>query len=296
MDGDLDQFIVYLAVEKGLSANTLAAYSADLRELAEFAGKNLGIARWSDLTRDQIVRYLEVAGNNLTQRSKARRLAAMRSFFKYLEGNRKVSPNPVANIRFPKICVALPHFLSAAEIENLLTGPDPKTPLGQRDKAMLELLYATGLRVSELTDLRLQQVHLDPGYLVVRGKGDKERLVPVGEWAIEALRSYLEEGRKELTRKVLPVPEVFVNRRGARLSRQGIWKIIKHYAKITGVQQNLTPHMLRHSFATHLLEHGADLRSLQAMLGHADISTTQIYTHVARTRLKEIHRQFHPRP
>jgi len=168
-------------------------------------------------------------------------------------------------------------------------------PRGKRDKAMLELLYAAGLRVSELTDLQLRQLHLRPGYLVVLGKGGKERLVPLGEWAAEALKIYLEEGRTILLKGGSP-QEIFINHRGKKLSRQGVWKIIKHYALQARIRQNITPHMLRHSFATHLLENGADLRSLQTMLGHADISTTQIYTHVARTRLKEIHQKYHPRP
>jgi integrase/recombinase XerD len=167
--------------------------------------------------------------------------------------------------------------------------------LGLRDKAMFELMYATGLRVSELTDLQLGQVHLEPGYLIVRGKGDKERLTPMGEYASDALKAYLQHGRPPLIRVRAP-SEVFLNHRGRKLTRQGFWKLIKQYAVLAGIRQNLTPHMLRHSFATHLLENGADLRTVQALLGHVDISTTQIYTHVARARLKEIHRKHHPRP
>jgi len=193
-----------------------------------------------------------------------------------------------------KAGLSLPKVLSGLEVEALLEQPDTAHPLGKRDKAMLELFYASGLRVSELTDLQLRQLHLDPGYLVILGKGGKERLVPLGEWATEALKAYLEDGRMSLL-KGGSREEVFLNHRGKKLSRQGVWKIIKHYALSAGVRQNITPHMLRHSFATHLLENGADLRSLQTMLGHADISTTQIYTHVARTRLKEIHQKYHPR-
>lgn len=294
MDGELDLFLDYLAVERGLSTNTLTAYSSDLREFAQFV-EGSGISAWSAVCRDHVRGYLESVGESLTHRSKARRLAAMRSFFKYLERLGKISRNPTAGVRFPKFHAALPHVLSASDVESLLAAPDSKTPLGQRDKAMLELFYATGLRVSELVTLQLQQVFLDPGYLVVRGKGDKERLVPMGEWARDALHAYLEEGRRKLSPKVRSGPEVFLNRHGKKLSRQGVWKIIKQYARLLGIKQNLTPHMLRHSFATHLLENGADLRSLQAMLGHSDISTTQIYTHVARARLKEIHRKYHPR-
>ena len=295
MEGELDLFLDYLAVERGLSTNTLAAYGSDLRELVDFL-LNQGMSAWEGVSPEHIHRYLESLGSSLSHRSKARRLAAMRSFFKYLERSGRIERNPSSGIRFPKFHAALPHVLSGQEVEQLLAGPNSNTSLGQRDKAMFELLYATGLRVSELVNLQLQQVYLDPGYLVVRGKGDKERLVPMGEWAADALSLYLEGGRRTLTRKNLSAVEVFVNSRGHKLSRQGVWKIIKHYAKLSGIKQNLAPHMLRHSFATHLLENGADLRSLQAMLGHADISTTQIYTHVARSRLKEIHKKHHPRP
>ncbi|MDY0042499.1 MAG: site-specific tyrosine recombinase XerD [Desulforhabdus sp.] len=295
MEGSLDLFFDYLAVERGLSANTLTAYSSDLRELAQFV-RELEIGEWRDVSKNHIQDYLALIGESLTQRSRARRLAAFRSFFKFLEMRRHIVKNPTSGIRFPKFHAGLPHVLSSTEVESLLAAPDRKTVLGRRDKAMLELLYAAGLRVSELVNLQLQQVCLDPGYLVVRGKGDKERLVPMGEWAADALRAYLEDGRMKLVRKGWSVSEVFLNGRGSKLSRQGIWKIIKRYARNSGIKQNLSPHMLRHSFATHLLENGADLRSLQAMLGHADISTTQIYTHVARARLKEIHQKFHPRP
>jgi len=295
MDTNVDLFLDYLAVERGLSTNTIIAYSSDLRELAQFL-KKLAIMDWGDVSKNHIQEYLASVGESLTHRSRARRLAAMRSFFKYLERRRSIGRNPTAGIRFPKFHAALPHVLSASEVENLLAAADAKTILGQRDKAMLELLYAAGLRVSELVNLQLQQVHLEPGYLVVRGKGDKERLVPMGEWAADALKIYLEDARTKLVRKGRSVSEVFLNGRGNKLSRQGMWKIIKRYAERSGIRQDLSPHTLRHSFATHLLENGADLRSLQAMLGHADISTTQIYTHVARARLKEIHRKFHPRP
>jgi integrase/recombinase XerD len=207
----------------------------------------------------------------------------------------KIQRNPATRLRSLKFRAGLPRILSTSEVEALLEQPDTIQPLGQRDKALLELMYATGLRVSELTGLQLHQVHLDAGYIVVRGKGDRERLVPMSEWAAQSLQEYLEEGRVKLLKKAHN-SMVFLNHHGRKLSRQGVWKTIKRYATQAGIQQNLTPHMLRHSFATHLLENGADLRSLQALLGHVDISTTQIYTHVAQTRLKEIHREFHPRP
>lgn len=294
MDHLLDLFLNYLSVEKGLSANTIAAYGADLQEMMEYL-KELGISGFDEVARDHIVGYLGWLDKGLSARSKARRLAALRSLFNYLEKMAKVRSNPAARVRFPKYLVGLPVVLSSSEVEALLENPDVNTPLGKRDRAILELFYATGLRVSELTDLELSGVHPDPGYVVIRGKGDKERLVPMGECARDALDAYLEEGRIALL-KGGSSPYLFLNHRGKKLSRQGVWKMIKNCALQTGIRRNLTPHTLRHSFATHLLEHGADLRSLQAMLGHADISTTQIYTHVATLRLKEIHERFHPRP
>jgi integrase/recombinase XerD len=294
MDHLIDRFLNYLAVERGLSANTLVAYSSDLQEIKGFLNAK-GIAHWDEMTRDHISAYIQALGRRLSDRSKARRMAALRSFFKHLQVLEAIRQNPAARITFPKAGLTLPKVLSGADVEALLLQPDVLQPRGKRDKAMLELFYATGLRVSELTDLQLGQLHLVPGYLVVLGKGGKERLVPLGEWAAEALKVYLEEGRTKLLKGGSPL-EIFINHRGKKLSRQGVWKIIKHYALQARIRQNITPHMLRHSFATHLLENGADLRSLQTMLGHADISTTQIYTHVARTRLKEIHQKYHPRP
>ncbi len=293
MDEHVDRFYDHCSVERGLSANTLVSYGNDLRRFVQYL-KSRGTLNWKEVSHEDVTGYLESRGKELSHRSRARNLATIRSFFKYLVASKVVPGNPASRVRFPKLRIALPKFLTSAEVESLLSGPDPTKPLGQRDKAMLELLYATGLRVSELAGLKLQQVHLNAGYLVVRGKGDKERLVPMGEWACEALRSYLEEGRVAILGKAFH-QNVFLNHRANRISRQGIWKIIKQYSKVCGIHKNLTPHLLRHSFATHLLENGADLRSLQAMLGHADISTTQIYTHVARTRLKEIHRNYHPR-
>ncbi len=234
-------------------------------------------------------------GPSFSPRSRARRLAALRTFFKFLEKEGLVQGNPASLVHFPKLGPQLPKSLTSAAIESLLALPDTAKPLGQRDRAMFELLYACGLRVSELGGLQLSQIALEPGYLTVRGKGEKERLIPMGELAAESLKTYLQYGRLKLLKKGF-IPEVFINARGEKLSRQGIWKIIKSSARKAGITTNITPHMLRHSFATHLLENGADLRSLQVMLGHSDIATTQIYTHVARERLKEIHRKYHPRP
>jgi integrase/recombinase XerD len=294
VDRSVDRFLSYLSVERGFSGNTLSAYSGDLQDLTRCLARQ-EVSAWSEVTREHILGYLEGLGPDISQRSKARKLAAFRSFFKFLERVEKMDSNPASRVRLPKVKAGLPKVLSCAEVEALLEKPDTARPLGLRDKAMFELLYATGLRVSELAELRITQVHLEPGYVVIRGKGDKERLVPLGEWASEALKAYLRDGRPRLLKEA-QAKEVFLNRNGSGLSRQGIWKIIKQYALEAGIQRTMSPHVLRHSFATHLLENGADLRSLQVMLGHANISTTQIYTHVAQTRLKEIHRKHHPRP
>ncbi|MEN6436968.1 MAG: site-specific tyrosine recombinase XerD [Syntrophobacter sp.] len=294
METLVDLFLNHLSVERGFSANTLSAYSRDLADLQTELQAS-GIASWEEVSRDHISGYIEKLGAEISPRSRARKLAAFRSFFKFLERSGRIRMNPASLVRFPKLDLQLPKVLGMADIESLLARPNPATPLGQRDRAMFELLYASGLSVSELASLQLKQVFIDPGYILVLGKGDKERLVPMGEQATEALTIFLREGRPRLIKKGF-APEVFVNARGSGLSRQGIWKIIRQHALGAGITRNITPHMLRHSFATHLLENGVDLRSLQMMLGHSDISTTQIYTHVARERLKEIHRKYHPRP
>ncbi|MGD9506365.1 MAG: site-specific tyrosine recombinase XerD [Syntrophobacteraceae bacterium] len=296
MDRELDRFLEHLMVERGVSGNTLDAYGRDLSEFSRKLRKQ-GVGAWEEVTGEHILECMDAPEDAaLSPRTRARRLAAVRSFFRWMTVQGVLRQNPAVRLRFPKLGIALPKALSGSEVEALLAQPDPSKPLGLRDKAMFEIMYASGLRVSELTGLTLGQVHADPGYLIVRGKGDKERVVPMGQWACEALKTYLESARPKLLRGGASTPEVFVNHHGRKLTRQGVWKIIKQYALQAGIQKNLTPHMLRHSFATHLLENGVDLRSLQAMLGHADISTTQIYTHVTRARLKEIHSTFHPRP
>ena len=295
MEADwVDRFLEHLLLERGLSGNTVTAYASDLREVSRSLDA-LGRNRWSEVRSEDLQRCFDRDDREMAPRSRARKLATVRSFFKYLMVCGLIQENPGSRLRFPKVRAVLPRVLSGSEVESLLSQPDVRVPLGLRDKAMLELMYATGVRVSELTGLRLSQVHLTPGYLLVLGKGDKERLVPMGEYATDALQAYLQWGRPKLA-KNSGVPQVFLNHRGGPLSRQGFWKLIKQYAVQAGIRQNLTPHMLRHSFATHLLENGADLRTVQALLGHVDIATTQIYTHVARARLKEIHREHHPRP
>ncbi|MGC8490198.1 MAG: site-specific tyrosine recombinase XerD [Syntrophobacteraceae bacterium] len=294
MENEIDLFLDNLAVERGLSANTIAAYSVDLLHFRKFL-KESGVSNWGEVSQSCISGYIQSMGTSFSPRSRARRLAALRTFFGFLYKSGITEANPATLVHFPKLGPQLPKTLTSEQIGCLLAQPDVSKPLGRRDKAMFELLYACGLRVSELSELRMSQVVLEPGYVTVHGKGDKERLVPMGEIAVECLRDYLENGRRLLLKKG-PAREVFLNARGENLSRQGVWKIIKSRALQAGITVNITPHMLRHSFATHLLENGADLRSLQVMLGHSDISTTQIYTHVARERLKEIHGKYHPRP
>jgi integrase/recombinase XerD len=275
MDHYIDRFLNYLAVERGLSVNTLAAYSSDLQEIKGFLNKK-GISAWDELTRDHISAYIRSAGERLSERSKARRMAALRSFFKHLQLLGAIHRNPAARITFPKAGLSLPKVLSGPEVEALLQQPDEIHPLGMRDRAMFELLYATGLRVSELTDLQLRQLHLEPGYLVILGKGGKERVVPLGEWAAEALKIYLEDGRRKLL-KGGSSQEIFLNHRGKKLSRQGVWKIIKQHALQAGIRQNMTPHMLRHSFATYCLKDEIPITTVKEFLGHRDIGTTMIY-------------------
>jgi integrase/recombinase XerD len=233
-------------------------------------------------------------GVGLSARSRARALAALRTFHKFLVREKLAADNPTDQVVSPRSLAALPHTLSPLDVESLLASPQGETPLAWRDRAMLEIIYATGLRVSELVSLKLSDLQMDVGYLTAFGKRSKQRIVPLGEVAVVALRAYLQHGRPGLDRE-RGSHYLFLNRSGEGLTRQGFWKMIKRRGREAGIRQSITPHTMRHSFATHLLENGADLRSVQAMLGHADISTTQIYTHVTRERLRKIHAQHHPR-
>lgn len=293
MRTDVDLFLEYLVAERRLSCHTVSSYGTDLRLLMEYL-QNKGKDSWAQVASKDLEDYLAWSASCTTAKTRARRLASMRSFFRFLEERSLLSPNPSQFLTFPKLPRNLPKTLSAPQVEALLNAPVVGTPLGLRDKAILELLYATGIRVAELAALTFHQLNLKAGFLVVRGKGDKERLVPMGQWAVEALEAYLERGRPLLVAG-RETGRVFLNHRGRPLSRQGVWKMIRSYARRIGLAAAVSPHVLRHSFATHLLQNGADLRSLQMMLGHADIGTTQIYTHVARERLKRIYRQHHPR-
>jgi len=295
MDTDLlaDQFIYHLRVERGLSDNTIVSYSRDLMKFLQFL-ENRKLSPLQ-VTQDHLMDYMSRLETVLSVRSIARNLSALKMFFRFLVSEGKIESSPARLLGAPKLPLRLPGVLTRPEVEQLLSQPDISNPLGQRDRAMLELLYATGLRVSELVGLKTSNINLEAGYVRMVGKGSKERMVPVGEKALEALKHYLLDGRGVLLKNRNSL-SLFLNVMGRPLTRQGFWKIIKRYGIKAGIKKQITPHSLRHSFASHLLEGGADLRSVQVMLGHADISTTQIYTHVTRERLKTIHEKYHPRP
>jgi integrase/recombinase XerD len=287
-------FLTHVRVEKGLSSNTVAAYRRDLLKFDAFARKrklSLEAAR-----RDDLVDFLAgLYRQKLESKTVARHLVTLRNFFRFAQIQELIPEDPSVNLESPKIRRNLPGYLRLEEVERLLNQPDVKTPIGLRDRAMLETLYSTGLRVSELIGLRTSDLDSKVGCVRCIGKGDKERIVPVGKKALAIIERYLREARPKLLGKVAGNPALFVNRRGAALSRVGVWKILSAYGRLAGLRLALTPHMLRHSFATHLLERGADLRSVQLMLGHADIATTQIYTHVVEERLKQVYKAHHPR-
>ncbi len=284
-------FLSYLRVERGLSANSILAYSFDIKDFQSYAGP--GPIAGSDAA--VVSGYLDrLAGQGLSSRTIARRLSALRTFFRFLQNEGRLEGDPAALVRGPHQWQTLPKYLTRHEIERLLEQPDVQKPLGKRDRAMQELLYASGLRVSELCSLKMQDLNVDLGFVRVFGKGGKHRMVPVGRQAMKAIQTWVAEGRG-LVLKSRSSAYIFVTGRGTAMTRQGFWKNLSDYAKLAGLSGRLTPHVLRHSFATHLLEGGADLRSVQSMLGHADIATTQIYTHVVRTRLRETVDRHHPR-
>jgi integrase/recombinase XerD len=292
----ISSYLMHVRVEKGLSVNTIFAYKRDLQKFDEFARKRK--LTLESVGRDDLVDFLAgLYRLKLESRTVARQLVTLRNFFRFAQIQELISEDPTINLESPKIRRHLPGYLRLEEVEKLLEQPDAKTPMGLRDRAMLEVLYSTGLRVSELTGLGVNDLDTKVGYVRCIGKGDKERIVPVGKKALGMVDKYLREGRPQLLRnaKASSGPALFINRRGAALSRVGVWKILSAYGRRAGLRVALTPHMLRHSFATHLLERGADLRSVQLMLGHADISTTQIYTHVVEERLKQIYKAHHPR-
>jgi integrase/recombinase XerD len=293
LDSWVDQFLLNLRIERGLADNTISAYGRDLAVFLDFLEKHF--LSLDTVGPENIETYLGELRKTLTARSTSRALSSIRMFFRFLTAEGLRESNPARLIESPRLDRRLPGVLSASEVERLLSVPSGDRPGTLRDRAMLELLYATGLRVSELVGLRIRNINLEAGFVRTMGKGSKERVVPIGQKAMEAVREYLDRGRPALARSWTG-SAVFLNLRGRAMSRQGFWKLIRIYALKAGITKTLSPHSLRHSFASHLLEGGADLRSVQFMLGHADIATTQIYTHVTRSRLKEVHEKYHPRP
>jgi integrase/recombinase XerD len=288
----LPTYLDYLTVEKGLSRNSVSSYGRDLRHFGHWLQDEK--TEIGDVERLRIVRYFQALRSaGISARSVARALAAIRGFFRFAVSERYLNTDPTENIENPKLWSNLPKTIPPGEVEALLSAPDRSTTLGLRDAAMLELLYATGLRVSELVRIRVDELVMDAGFLRTVGKGSKERIVPFGEAARDAILSYVDKARSELDTK--GDPALFLTIRGRPMSRQMFWKTIEKHARAAGVRSHISPHVLRHSFATHLLENGADLRSVQMMLGHSDISTTQIYTHISRARLKKIYESYHPR-
>jgi integrase/recombinase XerD len=296
ISASITSFLTHVRVEKGLSVNTISAYRRDLVKFDEFAKKTK--LTLESVSRDDLVDFLaSLYRQKLESRTVARHLVTLRNFFRFAQVQGLRAEDPSLNLESPKIRKSLPGYLKLEEVEKLLAQPDEKTPMGLRDRAMLEVLYSTGLRVSELISLRVMDLDRSAGFVRCIGKGDKERIVPIGKKALALVDRYLRDARPKLVSKGKQVSgtSLFINRRGGNLSRVGVWKILSGYGRRAGMRMALTPHMLRHSFATHLLERGADLRSVQLMLGHSDISTTQIYTHVVEERLKQIYKAHHPR-
>ncbi len=288
----LRQFLAFLKFDRTLSDNTVLSYGRDVAKLFRYLESErtaFDRARESDLVK--FVHGQSRAG--LSPRSMARLISAVKAFYRFLVLDRRLEKDPAAELSSPKAWLNLPKFLSVKEVQTLLRQPDPSDARGVRDRAMLEVMYAAGLRVSELVGLKVDDVHLKDTFLLSRGKGGKERIVPIGRAAVEAVEKYLAEGRPKLLKK--PTDALFLSRLGGPFTRQGTWKMLRGYAKAAKLTSKIHPHVLRHSFATHLLERGADLRAVQAMLGHSQITTTQIYTHVSRERLRKVYDKFHPR-
>jgi len=294
MDRFVTLYLDYLAIEKGLSENSIQAYASDLADYLAFLEKN-SITDPANVDTTFILAWLiHLTRKGLSARSRARHLISIRGFYKHLAVENLIASSPVKEISIPKTGQSLPKIISVRDVEALIQAGDPQAPKGLRNIAMLEVMYGAGLRVSELIGLKHQDLNLDTGLVRVMGKGSKERIVPIGTPARNAVRAWMETGRPGIL-KQLTSPYLFVARAGKPMTRQGFWKIVKKYALAAGLSQGITPHTLRHSFATHLLEGGADLRFVQTMLGHSDISTTQIYTHISRDYLVRQHREFHPR-
>ena len=295
MDEHLDKFITYLIAEKNASLYTIKNYRHEIRQFLDFL-KEQGIDSWDDVDRYVLRRYLAwLQAEGYVKASIARRISEMRSFCRYLVREDILDTNPIRTISSPKIPKRLPNYLAPHEVEALLAAPDATVPQGQRDRAIMEVLYASGLRVSELVSLNLSNLDLRYGELRVWGKGAKERLALLGKPACRALTCYIKDGRSKLIKENRVTNALFLNRLGSRLSTRSVSNILDKYAKLAGLERRVTPHIMRHTFATHLLDGGADLRTVQELLGHADLSSTQIYTHVSQARAKEVYRKAHPR-
>ncbi|WP_203332712.1 site-specific tyrosine recombinase XerD [Planococcus beigongshangi] len=292
----LDDYLQFLRVERGLALNTLTSYERDLKSYLQYLKEVEQLDSLRRVERIHILNHLShLKETTMSSRTVARHISSIRSFHQFLIRERIVEKDPTVHLEMPQMDRKLPNVLSIEEVEALIEAPDTSKANGIRDQAMLELLYASGMRVSECINLDLEDVNLTMGFVRCFGKGGKERIIPLGKSALDSCRDYLSRARSELSKPGITADALFINQRGKRLTRQGFWKLLKQHAQKAGIQKELTPHTLRHSFATHLIENGADLRAVQEMLGHADISTTQIYTHVSKTRLKDVYTQFHPR-
>lgn len=290
----IEEFLDSLWLERGLSRNTVNSYRSDLLAFTAWLGKRE--KRLTDVHRQDLLAYLAARmGDGLKSRSTSRSLSCLRGLYRYLLRERRITEDPTLRIGNPKLGRPLPHTLTESDVEKLLATPDVSTPLGLRDRTMLEVLYACGLRVSELVSLGVSNINMQQGVIRIMGKGSKERLIPMGEEAIAWIKRYIREGRPELLKENLHQDAMFPSNRGSEMTRQTFWYRIKTHAKAAGIDKKLSPHTLRHAFATHLLNHGADLRVVQLLLGHSDLSTTQIYTHVAQLRMQELHQKHHPR-
>ncbi|MGI2327106.1 site-specific tyrosine recombinase XerD [Planococcus sp. YIM B11945] len=292
----LDDYLHFLRVERQLAANTLVSYERDLKSYIQYLKEVEQLDSLRKVERVHILNHLRhLKETTKTSRTVARHISSIRSFHQFLIRERVVDNDPTVHLEMPQMDKKLPNILSIEEVDALIQAPETGKPNGMRDQAMLELLYGSGMRVSECINLDIEDVNLTMGFVRCFGKGGKERIIPLGKSALNSCRLYLENARGELVKSSEKSEALFINQRGKRLTRQGFWKLLKQHAQKAGIQKELTPHTLRHSFATHLIENGADLRAVQEMLGHADISTTQIYTHVSKTRLKDVYSQFHPR-
>lgn len=292
----LEDYLHFLRIERQLADNTLISYKKDLIDYIKSVLEIQQIHSLDDVERQHIIIHLrKLKEEGKSARTVARHISAIRSFHQFLLREKVTSNDPTIHLELPQLEQKLPNFLSVEELNNLLNSIDVSKPQGIRDLAMFEIMYASGMRISECLNLDLEDLHLTMGFVRVFGKGGKERIIPLGGAAIRACERYLEEARPKLLKQAERTDAIFISQRGKRLTRQGIWKLLNKHVINAGIQKDITPHVLRHTFATHLIENGADLRAVQEMLGHADISTTQIYTHVSKKRLKEVYKQFHPR-